>query len=360
MSKQEPNTAQTNSSNKKGKGNNVSLNLFGALDLKDLDWQHFDPCWEATQVWQDTLTAGSGVTYLAAAMQLCNPALSKYALYDMLQWLCLQFKSYLNVEDPFNCKLQSNQSTLQWIHPKYPKNHLLPPLKPVNPHDSEVNPSSDESESMTLGDDSDGISWLSKPHGLAEEFHDTPDLHLLGQPGSRTSLHQHQGNLNNPLHLFLTFQPAHHYHGSFLVLLHGRNGNRGTRNINLLYYKTESLFLQFLTDSVMFSLKVLMGDSNGYKEGPSLAPPFKVFLHKLYETVILNIKVILTIKILGIYTEEATNSDCSPILWNSRDAVQKEIIARLYCLKGPRIMSTGLDEVMLKSIQFMGCRYLPG
>jgi len=58
--------------------------------------------------------ARSGVTDPVTVMKLRNPALSKYMPYDALQHLRQQFKLYLNAEDPFNHKLRSKQSTLQW------------------------------------------------------------------------------------------------------------------------------------------------------------------------------------------------------------------------------------------------------
>ena len=65
--------------------------------------------------YSDIYVAGSGVTDPASTvMKLCNPALSKYMLYEVLQRLRQQFKSYIDGQNPFNHELQSKQSTLQW------------------------------------------------------------------------------------------------------------------------------------------------------------------------------------------------------------------------------------------------------
>src|SRR5438309_8595564 len=62
----------------------------------------------------DIYKIGSGITDPATVMRSCNPPLSKYTLFNALQRLRQQFKSYINAEDPFNHKLRSNQSSLQW------------------------------------------------------------------------------------------------------------------------------------------------------------------------------------------------------------------------------------------------------
>ena len=61
----------------------------------------------------DIYEIGSGITDPATVMRSCNPPLSKYTLFNALQRLRQQFKSYINAEDPFNHKLWSNQSSLQ-------------------------------------------------------------------------------------------------------------------------------------------------------------------------------------------------------------------------------------------------------
>ncbi|KAL4075057.1 hypothetical protein V8B97DRAFT_2022638 [Scleroderma yunnanense] len=111
--------------------------------------------------YDDVYEAGTDVTDPAAAMKLHSPALSKYAPYDALQQLCLQFKSYISQLFTVTWLNSPHWSKQEWHHYNWDDDtskapykplvsklsvesnlplpgHRPPPLKPVNSHDSEL------------------------------------------------------------------------------------------------------------------------------------------------------------------------------------------------------------------------------
>ncbi|KAI6018850.1 hypothetical protein EDC04DRAFT_2576223, partial [Pisolithus marmoratus] len=106
----------------------------------------------------DVYEVGSSATDPTAAMRLWNPALSKYIPFDALNRLHLQFKSYLNAEDPFNHKRCSKQSTLQWWA-ALAGDELADVLVPVMQKIFSVVPISMTDECMQST-----ITWLNSPH----------------------------------------------------------------------------------------------------------------------------------------------------------------------------------------------------
>lgn len=111
----------------------------------------------------DVYEAGSSATDPAAAMKLRNPALLKYTPFDALNWLRQQFKSYLNMEDPFNHKRRSKQSTLQWWT-ALAGDELADVLAPLAQKIFAVVPIS-----MTDERTQSTITWLNSPHRSRQE-----------------------------------------------------------------------------------------------------------------------------------------------------------------------------------------------
>lgn len=111
----------------------------------------------------DVYEAGSSATDPAAAMKLRNPALLKYTPFDALNRLRQQFKSYLNMEDPFNHKRRSKQSTLQWWT-ALAGDELADVLAPLAQKIFAVVPIS-----MTDERTQSTITWLNSPHRSRQE-----------------------------------------------------------------------------------------------------------------------------------------------------------------------------------------------